>query len=68
MEYNRGMNRVAEYRKRAELTQRVLAERAGVLQPYIARLEAGEFVPSVLLAGKIAKALRATVEELFSDK
>ena len=38
---------VREARKRAALTQRELAERAGVSQPAIARLESGRTSPSL---------------------
>jgi len=67
MIYTRSMNKVTEYRIKQDLTQRDLAEKVGVYQPYISRLEAGEVAPSVILAYKIARALRATVEEIFGE-
>ena len=48
-----------------ELTQRDLAEKVGVYQPYIARLEAGLVSPGVVRAQRLAKVLRTTVEKLF---
>lgn len=49
----------------ASLTQQELAERIGVSRKTINTVENGIFVPSTVLALKLAKALGATVEQLF---
>jgi putative transcriptional regulator len=49
----------------ANLTQQELAERIGVSRKTINTVENGIFVPSTVLALKLAKALGATVEQLF---
>lgn len=48
------------------LTQAELAEMAGITRKSINAIEAGNMVPSTILALKLAKALGVTVEELFS--
>lgn len=53
-------------RVRADLTQEELAARVGVTRKTINTIERGHFVPSTLLALKLAKALGVKVEELFS--
>ena len=53
-------------RTKADLTQEELAARVGVTRKTINTIERGHFVPSTLLALKLAKALDAKVEELFS--
>lgn len=53
-------------RVRADLTQEELAARVGVTRKTINTIERGHFVPSTLLALKLARALGVKVEELFS--
>ena len=53
-------------RARADLTQEQLAERVGVSRKTINTIERGHFIPSTLLALKLAQALKTSVEELFS--
>lgn len=48
-----------------EMTQRELAERAGCTRQTIVVLEQGRYVPSLLLAMRIARVFDATVEEVF---
>lgn len=54
--------------ERAELrmTQQQLAEAIGVSRQTINAIETGKFVPSTVLAIKIARLFRKPVEELFS--
>ena len=47
------------------LTQAELAERVGVSRKTINTVENGVFVPSTVLALKLAKALNESVESLF---
>jgi putative transcriptional regulator len=53
-------------RARRELTQAQLAELSGITRKSINAIEAGNMVPSTILALKLARALGVTVEELFS--
>lgn len=54
-----------EARSAAGLTQAELAERVGVSRKTINTVENGVFIPSTLLALKLAKALKCRVEDLF---
>ena len=47
------------------LTQADLAEQAGITRKSINAIETGKMVPSIVLSLKLAKALGATVDELF---
>ena len=58
-------NTLKERRSAAGLTQAELAERVGVSRKTINTVENGVFVPSTLLALKLARALRCKVEDLF---
>jgi len=48
-----------------EMTQLALAERAGCTRQTIVVLEQGRYVPSLLLAMRIAKAFETRVEDIF---
>jgi putative transcriptional regulator len=58
-------NRLNELRGERGLTQAALAEAVGVSRKTINTVENGVFVPSTLLALKIARALERPVEEVF---
>lgn len=58
-------NRIKEKRAELGLTQAELAERVGVTRKTVNTVENGVFVPSALLAMKLAEALSVPVEELF---
>jgi putative transcriptional regulator len=58
-------NRLKEKRGQLGLTQAELAERCGVTRKTVNTVENGVFVPSALLALKLARALEQPVEELF---
>jgi putative transcriptional regulator len=58
-------NTLKEKRSAAGLTQAELAERVGVSRKTINTVENGVFIPSTLLALKLARALRCNVEDLF---
>ena len=58
-------NRIKAEREKAALTQAGLAELVGVSRKTINTVENGVFVPSTLLALKLAAALGVTVEQLF---
>ncbi len=58
-------SRVKEYRTRHNLTQEKLAEMVGVRRETIVFLEQGKYNPSLKLAHNVARALGASIEELF---
>lgn len=59
------LNSLKEERARLGLTQAELADRIGVSRKTINTVENGVFVPSTMLALKLAAALGRSVEELF---
>ncbi len=59
-------NCVLHFRKESGLTQEELAERVGVTRQTVIAIEKGSYVPSVLLAIKIAKEFNSSVEKLFT--
>jgi putative transcriptional regulator len=58
-------NRLREERGRHDLTQAQLAELVGVSRKTINTVENGIFIPSTVLALRLAQALGTTVERLF---
>jgi putative transcriptional regulator len=58
-------NRLREERARRDLTQADLAELVGVSRKTINTVENGVFIPSTVLALRLARALHTTVEALF---
>ena len=59
-------NRLREAREARGWTQADLAERVGVSRKTINTVENGVFIPSTIIALKLARALGQSVEELFS--
>tara|TARA_B100001250_G_C19713558_1_gene750307 strand:+ start:359 stop:571 length:213 start_codon:yes stop_codon:yes gene_type:complete len=59
------LNTLEEARKSNGLTQRELSESAEVSRKSINAIENGIYVPSTVLALKIAKILNCSVEDLF---
>jgi DNA-binding XRE family transcriptional regulator len=57
--------RIKELRARHNLTQDELAELVGVTRQTLLYLEKGKYNPSLLLAYKVAEALKSTIEEVF---
>ncbi len=58
-------NTLKVQRARLNLTQEQLADMVGVTRKTINTVERARFVPSTILALKLARALRVPVEELF---
>jgi len=56
---------LVELRERAGLTQKLLADRAGVAQATIANIEQGRNMPSLVTAASLAAALGVTTEDLL---
>jgi putative transcriptional regulator len=59
-------NRLRDLRGERDLTQAGLAELVGVSRKTINTVENGVFVPSTVLALKLARALEVPVEDIFS--
>ena len=59
--------RVADLRRRAELTQAQLAERLGVAVETISRLERGTVIPSLSRLALLAEALSVPLTDLFTQ-
>lgn len=57
--------RIKEFRARYDMTQDDLAKVVGVRRETIVFLEKGKYNPSLKLAHDVAKALHATIDELF---
>ena len=58
-------NRVHELRTRLGMTQEALAETAEVTRQTVIAIEKGNYVPSVLLALKIAQVFKKSVDDIF---
>jgi len=59
-------NKLKERRAELGLTQAELAEMVGVTRKTVNTIENQVFVPSTILALKLARALKMPVEELFA--
>jgi len=59
------LNRLQKLRKQAGLTQEELSNSAEVSRKSINAIENGVYVPSTVLALKIARTLECEVEDLF---
>ncbi len=59
------VNHLKEWRKKSALTQAQLAEAVDVSRKSINAVENGVYIPSTVLALKIAKSLNCTVHDLF---
>ena len=58
-------NKIRVTRAEVRMTQQQLAEAAGVSRQTINAIESGKFVPSTVLALKMAKIFSKPVEEIF---
>lgn len=61
-------NRIRVFRAEHNLSQTELANCIGVSRKTISTIEVGRFVPSTLIALKIAQYFQVPVEEIFSLK
>ena len=59
------LNQLEEHRKASGLTQLELAEKVGVSRKSINSVENGIYIPTTVLALRIARALNCTVHDLF---
>ncbi len=62
------LNKVHETRMRFGITQEELAQKIGVTRQTIIAIEKGNYVPSVLLALRIAKFFKRPLEDIFYIK
>lgn len=62
---NKVGQRIKELRRKKDITQEQLAEKAGISVDFISLVERGRNAPSLESLEKIAKALGAEVKELF---
>ena len=61
-------NRIRVFRAEQRLSQAELAQAIGVSRKTISTIEVGRFVPSTVIALKIARHFQVPVEEVFSLK
>ena len=59
-------NRIRVERAEVRMTQQQLADAVGVRRQTVNAVETGKFVPSTLLALKIARTFRKPVEAIFA--
>ena len=59
-------NRIRELRVKHDMTQEKLAQTVGVRRETIIFLEQGKYNPSLRLAHNVAKALKTSIDELFT--
>ena len=59
------LNNLEQFRRYSKLTQQELSIKAEVSRKSINAIENGIYVPSTVLALKIAKTLKCNVEDLF---
>ncbi len=61
-------NRIRVYRAEHRISQSELAEKIGVTRKTISTIEVGRFVPSTVIALKLARFFNAPVEDIFQLK
>jgi putative transcriptional regulator len=61
-------NRIRVYRAEHRISQGQLAEKIGVTRKTISTIEVGRFVPSTVIALKIARFFNVPVEDIFKLK
>ena len=59
-------NRIRVFRAEHRITQGELADFIGVTQKTISTVEVGRFIPSTIIALKIARHFKVPVEDIFS--
>ena len=58
-------NHLKEYRARLGVNQQEMGQLVGVSRQTISQIERGDYSPSVTVALRIAKACKATVDDIF---
>lgn len=59
---------IRQYRERAEITQKEMADRLGVKQSAVSMWETGTALPRADMLPKIAKLLGCTISDLFEER
>lgn len=59
-------NKVYEFRVLARLTQQELADKVGVSKQTIFVMEKGKYIPTLLLAFRLAKIFQVDITEIFN--
>ncbi|KUO61922.1 MAG: hypothetical protein APF84_04625 [Gracilibacter sp. BRH_c7a] len=59
------LNRVKEFREKANITQEQLAKSLGVSRQTVISIETGRYNPSLILAYKISKVFSEQIENIF---
>ena len=59
-------NKVQEFRARQKITQEELGQAVGVTRQTIIAIEKGHYTPSVLLALKLSRQFRTSVDKIFT--
>lgn len=59
-------NHIKEYRLKLDMSQGQLSQKSGVSVSAISEVETGKHTPSIEVALRLAHALQAPLEELFS--
>jgi len=59
------INNLKQYREQQSITQEQLAASVGVSRQSIISIEKGQYVPTTVLALKLSKTLKLSVEDLF---
>ena len=59
-------NRIRVFRAEHRLSQHELANHIGVSRKTISTIEVGRFIPSTIIALKLARFFEVSVEEIFS--
>jgi len=61
-------NRIRVFRAEHRLSQSDLADQIGVSRKTISTIEVGRFIPSTIIALKIARYFKVAVEDIFTLK
>ena len=59
-------NKVLELRNKMDITQEDLAGKIDVTRQTVIAIEKGNYIPSLLLAFKISKFFKKSIEEIFN--
>ena len=59
---------IRQYRERAEITQKEMADRLGVKQSAVSMWDTGAALPRADMLPKIAKLLGCTISDLFEER